>query len=437
VNSPEKYFLPYQAAWIRDPAPMKLMQKSRQVGISFADAFDSVLKAATRGARHDVWVSSRDETQAKLYLEDCRNWARILQLPISHYGYTLVDEDSTASFALKFTNGRRIHCVSSNPNALAGKRGHVKLDEFALHPDQRLLYRAAKPVTQWGGTLSIISTHRGVHSVFNDLVRGILERGNPMGWSLHTVPLQRAVEEGIVERINRKTGRSETRQAFLARVRAECLDEEQWLQEYCCVPSDDSSGFFSAELLRSCEAEDCLKDFAYLLACRNPLYLGVDVARRHDLCVLDVGERIGDVMWDRLRIELRDRPFSDIETELYRLLDLPELRRACIDATGMGMQLAERARERCGWTVEPVHFTAAVKEELAYGMRADLECRRMRISGDRLLQADLLGLKKVVTLSGNIRLLGDGEDSHSDRAWAKALRQHAARNNFEPGAMVG
>ena len=29
---------------------------------------------------------------------------------------------------------------------LAGKRGHVKLDEFALHQDQRLLYQVAKPV---------------------------------------------------------------------------------------------------------------------------------------------------------------------------------------------------------------------------------------------------------------------------------------------------
>src|SRR2546430_10312807 len=89
----------------------------------------------------------------------------------------------------------------------------------------------------------------------------------------------------------------------------------------------------------------------------SPLYLGMDVARKDNLCVIDVGEKIGDVMWDLLRIELHNSAFSEIEFELFRILGLPQLKRACIDATGMGMQLAERAKERFGWKVEPVTFT--------------------------------------------------------------------------------
>src|SRR5207302_2273713 len=139
--------------------------------------------------------------------------------------------------------------LSSNPNALAGKRGHVKLDEFALHADQRLLYRVAKPVTQWGGTLSIISTHRGAQTVFNQLIGDIRQRGNPMGWSLHSVPIQDAVRQGLVERINEKSGTHESRDQFLSRVRAECIDEEQWLQEYCCIPSDESAAFISWDMI--------------------------------------------------------------------------------------------------------------------------------------------------------------------------------------------
>ncbi len=433
----EKFFLRYQAEWIRDASPMKLMQKSRQVGISFADAFDTVLKVSARGARLDAWISSRDETQARLYLEDCRKWANILHQAASYLGQVVLERKSNISaYVLEFANGRRIHSLSSNPNALAGKRGHVKLDEFALHPDQRLLYHVAKPVTQWGGTLALISTHRGANTVFNELIRGAFEQGNPMGWSLHTVPIQRAVEDGLVERINRKTGRTESREAFLARLRAECIDEEQWLQEYCCVPADESAAFFSFDLLTSCEEEDCLRSYEYLLSCENPLFLGVDVARRKDLCVLDVGEQIGDVVWDRLRLELRDRPFSEIESELYRLLELPMLQRACIDATGMGMQLAERARERFGWKVEPITFTAPVKEALAFGLKANMEGRRVRMARDDKLRADLRALKKEVSLSGNIRFVSENDESHSDRAWAKALRQHAARVTCDVGAMV-
>jgi phage FluMu gp28-like protein len=430
------------------------MQKSRQVGISFADAYDSVKKAAPVGARLDVWVSSRDEAQARLYIEDCKFWAKLLQIRSRELGEIIFDSKANASAcALEFPSGRRIYSLSSNPNALAGKRGHVKLDEFALHEDQRLLYRVAKPVTTWGGQLCLISTHRGAQTVFNQLLRDITEKGNPMGWSLHTVPLQKAVEQGLVERINKKTGVTESREDFLKRLRAGCLDEEQWLQEYCCVPADESVAFITYEMLAACEEPGLrllsmeeiagamgqtgrtdLTDQGYRA---GPLYVGVDVARKHDLCVIDVGEKIGDIVWDRARIEFQGRPFSEIEAELYRLLRLRQVKRACIDATGMGIQLAERAADKFNWKVEPITFTAGVKEELAYGLRADFEDRKLRIPRDDKLRADLRGIQKEVSLSGNIRFVGESGDSHCDRFWAKALRQHAARYKVQVGGAVG
>jgi phage FluMu gp28-like protein len=236
----EKFFLPYQRAWILDGAGLRIMQKSRQIGASFADAYDSVKKAVCTTGAMDVWVSTRDETQGRLYLEDCVYWAEVMQGEAEKERVKLFSGlKDVKRDMMEFASGCRIYVVSSNPNALAGKRGHVKLDEFALHQEQRLLYRVAKPVTQWGGTLSIISTHRGAETVFNELILDITERENPMGWSLHTVPVQKAVEEGLVEKINRKSGRQETREEFLARLRAECIDEEQWLQEYCCTAADE------------------------------------------------------------------------------------------------------------------------------------------------------------------------------------------------------
>src|SRR5260221_11119352 len=122
----------------------------------------------------------------------------------------LVEGDRGASaYVLEFAKRRRIYSLSSNPNALAAKRCHVVLDEFALHQDQRLLYRVAKPVTTWGGQLEIISTHRGANTVFNELIRAILEKGNPMGWSHHKVSLENAVAAGLAERIGAKTGRAD------------------------------------------------------------------------------------------------------------------------------------------------------------------------------------------------------------------------------------
>jgi len=435
------YFLPYQTAWITDRARLRICQKSRQIGMSYADSYDSVLKAAVQPGR-DVWVMSRDETQAKQYIRYCKRWAKVLQLAAADYNQSVFLDRSGKSFqvqALGFATRATIYALSSNPDAIVGKTGHVKLDEFALHKDQRTLYAVAKPVIQWGGTLSIISTHRGIGTVFNDLILDIQRRGNPMGWSLHTLPIQLAVDEGLVEKINEGATVPESREAWLARQRAECIDEEQWLQEYCCLPADEAAAFISFDLINACTEAGLrlLEPEHFKPATGAQLYLGLDLARKHDLCVLDVGEKIGDVTWDRLRIELLNRPFSEIEEMLYRLLSLSQVKRACIDATGMGTQLAERARERFEWKVESITFTAPVKEALATGLKVDLEKRHLRLVDDPELRADLRGIRKEVTLSGNIRYAGESADSHCDRFWAKALRQNAARHRECAGALVG
>ena len=445
MNEPEDtYFLAYQRAWRADSSRLKICQKSRQIGLSYVDSYDSVSKAALRGGR-DVWVMSRDEAQAKQYIRYCKHWANILQLAATDHGeqvFTGRDGKAVQVQVLGFASRARIYALSSNPDAIVGKTGHVKLDEFALHKDQRTLYAVAKPVIQWGGTLSIISTHRGVGTVFNEIIEDVQHRGNRMGWSLHTIPIQSAVEQGLVEKINAATGAQDGREAWLARQRAECIDEEQWLQEYCCVPADESTAFISYELINACTEPGLqLYTVAELLEHLRPtpqaeLFLGVDVARKRDLCVLDIGEKIGDVVWDRVRIELLNRPFSEIEEQLYQLLALSQLKRACLDASGMGLQLAERARERFEWKVEPITFSAQTKEGLATGLKVDMEKRHLRLVDDSNLRADLRGIRKEVTVSGNNRYAGESQDSHCDRFWAKALRQEAARHREYAGALV-
>jgi phage FluMu gp28-like protein len=426
----DHYFLPYQTEWILDPAHLKICEKGRQVGLSYADSYDSVRKAALKNGR-DVWVMSRDEIQAKQYILYCKRWANALKYAAQDLGEQLFTSDSGKAIkvqVLNFASGANIYALSSNPDAIVGKTGHVKLDEFALHKDQRQLYAVAKPVTQWGGTLSIISTHRGAQTVFNEIIQDIVHRGNRMGWSLHSIPITRAVNEGIVEKINAASGRSESRETWLERQRAECLDEESWLQEYCCIPADESSAFITYDMITSCEDDSSPKDISYLREAKNPLYIGFDVARTTDLSVIDVEEKVGDVMWERMRIEMRGKSFDEQRRALYELLDLPAVRRACIDSTGLGMQMAEETVTRYGYRAEAVRFTGPVKEELAFPLRAAHEDRTLRYPRDDRLRADLRGIKKESTASGNIRFVGEAADSHCDRFWAKALALHAAKS---------
>ncbi len=405
MSKADTYFLPYQAAWIRDESRLKIVEKSRQIGLSYADSYDSVRKAAQKSGR-DVWVMSRDEVQAKQYILYCKRWANVLKYAAEDLGeqvFTMDNGKQVCVQVMKFASGASIYALSSNPDAIVGKTGHVKLDEFALHKDQRQLYTVAKPVTQWGGTLSIISTHRGVGTVFAQIIGDIKERGNKMGWSLHSIPIQRAVAEGIVEKIDQATAErwslawakagspGTIREFWLAQQRAECIDDEQWMQEYCCIPADEASAFISYEMIAACEDDTAARGLDYLKTCINPLFIGFDVARKHDLSVIDVEERVGDVFVERARIEMRKQTFAAQKDTLAQLMGLPAVRRVCIDQTGLGAQIAEEAVMRWGYRAEGVTFTNQVKQDLAYPLRAAHEDRKLRYPRSEALRADLRG----------------------------------------------
>ncbi len=189
-KEPGRVFLPYQQKWIDDMSRLKIMEKSRQIGISWGTAYAVVEHTAPVENNHDQWVSSRDDIQARLFLEDCKKFAGILHAAAEDLGSVILDPDKKISaYVLSFANGKRIHSMSSNPDAQAGKRGGRVLDEFALHPDPRKLYSIAYPGITWGGQLEIVSTHRGSANFFNELVEDVRHRGNPKGFSLHTVSL--------------------------------------------------------------------------------------------------------------------------------------------------------------------------------------------------------------------------------------------------------
>ena len=106
--------------------------------------------------------------------------------------------------------------------------------------------------------MSILSTHRGRDSVFNQIITEITQKGNPMKWSHHRVTIHDAVARGLVEKINEKSGRNDSRESFVTNLRAKCIDEEQWQQEYCCAPADESSAFITYDMLAACEAKGCM-----------------------------------------------------------------------------------------------------------------------------------------------------------------------------------
>ena len=427
--------LPYQAAWVNDTSRLKIAEKSRQIGWTWATGYGLTRRKAMKDARLDAWISSRDDIQARLFLEDCKGFAKILQLGAKDLGEKAVDEKGNTAFVMMMANSLRIHSMSSNPDAQAGKRGDRVLDEFALHPDPRKLYAIAYPGITWGGSLEIFSTHRGSGNYFNQLIREIREKGNPKGWSLHRVTLQDALDQGFLYKLQSKLPAEDERQemdeaAYFDFIRRGAPDEESFQQEYMCVASDDASAFIEWSLLDGCTypADENWEWPAPVQVLGAELYGGLDIGRHHDLTSFTLVEKVAGMHLVRKRIDLKGLKFSEQEAILYPWFEI--CRRVCIDSTGLGMQFAERSAERFGkYKCEGITFTGPMKEELAYPVRSAFEDRMIRIPfDDDKLKADIRAIRKETTAAGNVRFAADrGMNGHADRFWGLALSLHAAK----------
>lgn len=422
-------FLPYQNKWIIDASRLKLMEKARQIGLSWSTAYALVERTAGANARNDQWVSSRDDLQARLLIEDCKMWAGVLSLAADDLGEVVIDaRDKSTAYVIQFANGKRIHSMSSNPDAQAGKRGGRALDEFALHKDPRKLWSIAYPGITWGGSMEVISTHRGSHNFFNELIREAREKNNPKAISLHRVTLQDALDQGFLWKLQQMLPADAAQQdmdeaAYFDFIRGGCADEESFQQEYMCNPADDDAAFLEYSLITSAEYS-AGTEWEVLTGGR--LYIGVDIGRKHDLTVIWILEELGDVLYTRRIVCLQNMTKSEQEKVIWPWLAKCE--RACFDATGLGIGWADDAQDHFGkYRVEAVTFTPRVKEELAYPLRGAFEDAKLRIPYDPKVRADLRMVTKQTTAAGNIRFTAERTaDGHSDRFWALALAKHAA-----------
>jgi phage FluMu gp28-like protein len=292
----------------------------------------------------------------------------------------------------------------------------------------------------WGHQLRLWSTHNGPGSYFNQLIDSA--RRGELRARIHRVTIEDAVAQGIVEKVKRLKQRDDrARQEWLDELRATCPDEDTWREEYLCIPSTDQSSLLSYDLIQACEVPNLQLFDVGQLPADGSFYAGFDVGRRRDLSSLWVLGGVGDVWWTRILRVLEKLNFTAQEGVLNTLLSQPQVKRLCVDATGLGMQMAERLQMRWGaHRVEAVNFSAPVKSELAMPLRRLFEDKSVRVPKDDAVREDLHSVRKIVTAANNIRLDVDrsSTDGHGDRFWSLALAYHAAQTTqpLPPPSMV-
>jgi len=436
LTIPFNLFCPFQIDWIREVAPFSIDEKSRRVGATWAQAFSATMGRLE--GRENLYHSSIDETASREFISYCADWARMANAVAKvSEGVELVGEREIHTRTIEFENGRKIVAGSSNPTFLRSKGGDVNLDEFAFHRDGRELVKAAHATSLfWGHRLKVWSTHNGEGSYFNSMIRDA--RAGRLKAKVTRVTILDAVEQGIVERIIMRKKKlddvpapdAKARQEWLDELRATCPDEATWQEEYMCQPQSEANALLSYEMIRGCErtAEELkVVEDPREIATNAPLYAGFDVGRQRDLSVFWVLARVGDVYETRL-VKTFAKAAYDIQEQYLGLLMAAGVRRICIDSTGIGDMLAERAVQRYGkHRVEAVKFTLESKSGLAMPLVRLFEDRLVRVPATAEVREDLHKVRKIVTSAGNVRFdARHDEDGHADRFWALALAYQAA-----------
>jgi len=435
MTTGNRTLLPYQRAWVNDTAPLAVVEKSRRIGISWAEALHAVMHAAS--GRGDVYYQAYDKEMTRGFIEDCAEWVRDRNESAGRVGETLLDDEDRdiQVFRINFASGKRILAMTSSPRGFRGKgrTGDVAvIDEAAFVDDLDEVMKAALAFRTWGGRVRIISTHNGEGNRFNTLCRDIRDQREP--GSLHRVTLADALDQGLYRRIAAETGQPETAQAqaaWEAGLRAQY--GRHAAEELDCIAAAGGGAWITWDLIRAA-AQD---KRAGLPGHRGagPCYIGIDVARRRDLWVAAVLEDDGGLLWLREMVVLDNARFSEQYATVARLVRDHRPLRILVDQTGMGEAVVEQLQDNHGaLTVEGVLMSAATRLDVASALREAFEDRRIRIPADQVLWDDLHSVRAEPTITGAPRLVADRKDSdgHADRFWAIALAAAGAASVTGP-----
>lgn len=468
----------HQSEWLADTSDLKLAEKGRRTGVTFAEALDDTLiaAAAPSAGGSNVFYIGDTKDKGREFIGYVKKFAETVSkelIAIEEFLFEDQREDGTtkhiAAFRARFASGFRVEALSSRPENIRGLQGVVVIDEAAFHKDVRAVLDAVNALLIWGGKIRVISTHNGVLNPFNELVREALAGRTP--FSVHHIPFAKAVANGLFKRvcsIKGKTWSLEAEAEWEAKIRgAYGPRKAQMRQELDAIPTEAEGAALTRVQIEACMAPDipivkwiCDDDFknapsdvrtrSALDFCKAELLpllaklnrrrshvLGEDFARTGDATVL-LPLEIGTDLVRRVpfQVELRNVPFDQQREILFYVIErLPRFAGAALDATGNGAYLAEVAAQKFGSSIVEVKFSAEwYRINMppyieAFADKTILHARNEDVLRDHQALAYVNGIIKV---PDDHRFKGDdGFDRHGDGAIAGVLGFFASRQDLE------
>ena len=459
--------LPYQKRWIADKSPVKIIEKSRRIGMSYCEASDAVLHASDRDRGANVYYISYDKDMTAGFIQDCATWAKAFHIAAGEIGENILTRDDGRDihvFDIPFGSGHHIQTFSSNPRNLRSKgrpRERLIIDEAAFVDALAELLKAAMAMTMWGGHVHILSTHNGDDHPFNLLIEDT--RAGRNNYSLHRVTLTDALKDGLFKRICEVTGQKWSSKAehewLAALIRRYHPNEDE---ELFVIPAFGGGTYLPRELISACMADgpllrfngtrsfnlapesvrraemadwinDILQPELAKLDKRRRHVFGMDFARKGDMTdivPLEMGETLHK-RWPFL-VELHNVPYKQQEQVVIAIGNgLPRFGGCSIDARGNGGYIAEAATDEWGTSmVDSVQFTEGFYREEFPKYKASFEDRITTI----IKHDDVLEDHRSVKLVRGVPRVPEGKtdkkgERHGDSAIAGLLADYRSRQD--------
>jgi len=479
-------FLAYQLGWINEDHAreqiaqsgqiMELWEKSFRIGATWTDAFKNVRKRLHH-AKRDYLFATRDFPSALEFLGYCKqhldiynllgsivmqgeDWMKVDMLSLRD-GKSFTEEIKVGT--IKFDNGSRIIAFSSNPNAMLVFGGDVGLDEYPRHEHPEQLWQVAKTRATMGYDISVWGSHRGNGTMFYRFAQQA--RAGRDGWAHKITTIHDAINDGLVEMINRTRGTKFTREQFLENCKRGFLPG-MFAESYECNAQGGTDTIVPWTVLQNCTREYDIprfditdaqvreffgafhpgsmaeregkihawmtSQFGELQKTPRKYRLGFDVAAsgNGDLgCFYIDGKEGDETLQCRGLLTTRTEDWHFMKCAARWFMRNLSAIQSRGDETGLGRNVCWELAQEFPGQFAGVNFSTS-KADLGTRLMSQLsEQRKLMPANEPDIAGDYYAIHKTYGAGGKLKFLEGANDrnelSHCDIAWAGALASEA------------
>lgn len=382
---------PYQQQIFETTEPEIIVNKSRQVGISYAIACWALLLASAYGKQELIISPSLRQSKHMMdYIYHFLNKLRKI---------TELDIREETKTSILFNPDGAIHSLPNSANTVRGfPADDIYIDEWAHFTNEtdRQIIEAITPSITRGGRIYKISTPFGDQNLFyRDWQRTNIKK-ILINW--HDCP--------------------DFKPEQIQQIR-ETIGEDAFQQEYNNQFLSDLEGQeFPTELIKHC----INPELVYAELDKNKTYIaGADIGREHDLTAFVALEKTEDKYRLIYKKTMKNTPYNEQLNFFNHILNQYHFSYFCIDESGIGNMLAEEiARQH---NIDRLTFNNENKQQLVGNLKKMMTNQQIQYPDDPQLIQSIRAIQRIYTPSNYLRFdsVRDGEIGHADLFWALAL----------------